>query len=136
MAYITSQGVLDSQANQEIRHQLMQQSRLVSAIRLPNNLFTDGAGTEVGSDLIILQKRANRTEQLTQDEHDFIISTKRADGFSVNDYIFRNIPIIYTKQLLVLTLTAIRLWFTFTKVVCPLLLPNFGASLRMIFIPG
>lgn len=56
MAYITSQGVLDSQANQEIRHQLMQQSRLVSAIRLPNNLFTDGAGTEVGSDLIILQR--------------------------------------------------------------------------------
>ncbi len=97
MAYITSQGVLDSQANQEIRHQLMQQSRLVSAIRLPNNLFTDGAGTEVGSDLIILQKRANRTEQLTQDEHDFIISSKRADGFSVNNYIFRNIPIIYTK---------------------------------------
>lgn len=97
MAYITSQGVLDSQSNQEIRHLLMQQSRLVSAIRLPNNLFTDGAGTEVGSDLIILQKRANRTEQLTQDEHDFIISTKRADGFSVNNYIFRNIPIIYTK---------------------------------------
>lgn len=97
MAYITSQGVLDSQANQEIRHLLMQQSRLVSAIRLPNNLFTDGAGTEVGSDLIVLQKRANRTEQLTQDEHDFIISTKRADGFSVNNYIFRNIPIIYTK---------------------------------------
>ena len=97
MAYITSQGVLDSQANQEIRYQLMQHSRLVSAIRLPNNLFTDGAGTEVGSDLIILQKRAGRTELLTQDEHDFVISTKQADGFSVNNYIFRNIPIIYTK---------------------------------------
>ncbi len=97
MAYITSQGVLDSQANQEIRYQLMQHSRLVSAIRLPNNLFTDGAGTAVGSDLIILQKRAGRTELLTQDEHDFVISTKQADGFSVNNYIFRNIPIIYTK---------------------------------------
>lgn len=97
MAYITSQGVLDSQANQEIRYQLMQHSRLVSAIRLPNNLFTDGAGTEVGSDLIILQKRAGRTELLTQDEHDFVISTKQAGGFSVNNYIFRNIPIIYTK---------------------------------------
>lgn len=97
MAYITSQGVLDSQANQEIRYELMQHSRLVSAIRLPNNLFTDGAGTEVGSDLIILQKRAGRTELLTQDEHDFVISTKQADGFSVNNYIFRNIPIIYTK---------------------------------------
>lgn len=75
LAYITSQGVLDSQANQDIRYQLMQHSRLVSAIRLPNNLFTDGAGTEVGSDLIILQKRAEKTEQFTQDENAFITST-------------------------------------------------------------
>lgn len=97
LAYITSQAVLDSQANQDIRYQLMQHSRLVSAIRLPNNLFTDGAGTEVGSDLIILQKRAEKTEQFTQDENAFITSTKRADGFSVNDYLFQNVPIIYTK---------------------------------------
>ena len=56
LAYITSQGVLDSPVNEDIRYQLMQHSHLISAIRLPNNLFTDGAGTEVGSDLIILQK--------------------------------------------------------------------------------
>lgn len=97
LAYITSQGVLDSPANQDIRYQLMQHSHLVSAIRLPNNLFTDGAGTEVGSDLIILQKKSNRTEPLTEDESAFITTTKRQDGFNVNDYIFRNIPIIYTK---------------------------------------
>lgn len=88
MAYITSQGVLDSPANQDIRYQLMQHSHLVSAIRLPNNLFTDGAGTEVGSDLIILQKKSNRTEPLTEDESAFITTTKRQDGFNVNDYIF------------------------------------------------
>ena len=97
LAYITSQGVLDSPANQDIRHLLMKHSRLVSAIRLPNNLFTDGTGTEVGSDLIILQKKSDRTEPLTDDEHAFINSTKREDGFRVNDYIFQNIPIIYTK---------------------------------------
>lgn len=34
---------------------------LVSAIRLPNNLFTENANTEVGSDLIILQKTAKRS---------------------------------------------------------------------------
>lgn len=56
LAFITSQGVLDSPANENIRYQLMQHSHLVSAIRLPNNLFTDGAGTEVGSDLIILKE--------------------------------------------------------------------------------
>ncbi len=97
LAYITSQGVLDSESNQDIRYLLMQHSRLVSAIRLPNNLFTDDSGTEVGSDLIILQKRTERTDQLTLDENAFVTSTRREDGFSVNDYIFRNIPIIYTK---------------------------------------
>lgn len=97
LAFITSQGVLDSPANENIRYQLMQHSHLVSAIRLPNNLFTDGAGTEVGSDLIILQKKSDKTEPLTDDEHAFIASTKREEGFSTNDYIFRNIPIIHTK---------------------------------------
>ena len=75
----------------------MQHSHLVSAIRLPNNLFTDGAGTEVGSDLIILQKKSDKTEPLTDDEHAFIASSPRPEGFSTNDYIFRNIPIIHTK---------------------------------------
>lgn len=97
LAFITSQGVLDSPANENIRYQLMQHSHLVSAIRLPNNLFTDGAGTEVGSDLIILQKKSDRTEPLTDDEHAFIASSPRPEGFSTNDYIFRNIPIIHTK---------------------------------------
>lgn len=97
LAFITSQGVLDSPANENIRYQLMQHSHLVSAIRLPNNLFTDGAGTEVGSDLIILQKKSDKTEPLTDDEHAFIASSPRPEGFSTNDYIFRNIPIIYTK---------------------------------------
>lgn len=97
LAFITSQGVLDSPANENIRYQLMQHSHLVSAIRLPNNLFTDGAGTEVGSDLIILQKKSDKTEPLTDDEHAFIASSPRPEGFSTNDYIFRNIPIIHTK---------------------------------------
>lgn len=97
LAFITSQGVLDSPANENIRYQLMQHSHLVSAIRLPNNLFTDGAGTEVGSDLIILQKKSDKTEPLTDDEHAFIASSLRPEGFSTNDYIFRNIPIIHTK---------------------------------------
>src|SRR5690554_896437 len=55
LAYITSQGVLNSAQNKAIREALMKEHRLVSAVRLPNNLFKDYAGTEVGSDLIILQ---------------------------------------------------------------------------------
>nr|WP_315171394.1 N-6 DNA methylase [uncultured Flavobacterium sp.] len=61
LAYITSQGILNSQNNEPIRRALMQDNNLISVVRLPNNLFTDYAGTAVGSDLIILQK--NRAKQ-------------------------------------------------------------------------
>ena len=60
LAFITSQGVLNSPKNEPIREAMMRQAHLVSAVRLPNNLFTDYAGTEVGSDLIILQKDSQK----------------------------------------------------------------------------
>ncbi|ANF53282.1 hypothetical protein A0O34_21915 (plasmid) [Chryseobacterium glaciei] len=61
LAFITSQGVLNSPKNEPIRRALMRNCNLVSAVRLPNNLFTEHAGTEVGSDLIILQKNSLKT---------------------------------------------------------------------------
>ncbi|MFR9661919.1 MAG: N-6 DNA methylase, partial [Rikenellaceae bacterium] len=67
VAFITSQGVLNATTNELIRRYLMDNSHLVSAVRLPNNLFTDHAGTEVGSDLIILQKQSGK-QALTDDE--------------------------------------------------------------------
>ncbi|ULT39854.1 SAM-dependent methyltransferase [Niabella defluvii] len=60
LAFITSQGILNSPKNEPIRRALMENNNLVSAIRLPNNLFTEYAGTEVGSDLIILQKNTKK----------------------------------------------------------------------------
>ncbi len=66
VAFITSQGVLNS-TKTSVRNEMFRQAHLVSAIRLPNNLFTDNAGTEVGSDLIVLQKDLKKTE-MSQDE--------------------------------------------------------------------
>lgn len=60
LAFITSQGVLDSPRNEAIRRYLMQNSRLISALRLSSGLFSDNAGTDVGSDLIVLQKQAGK----------------------------------------------------------------------------
>ena len=97
LAYITSQGVLNSPANEEIRRQLMRHSRLVSAIRLPNNLFSDSAGTEVGSDLIILQKEYAREIPLSKEEQAFISVTQRADGINENSYIAQSASVIHTK---------------------------------------
>lgn len=70
LAYITSQGILNSPKNEPIRRALMQDNNLVSAVRLPNNLFTEYAGTEVGSDLIILQKNTGK-QNLTEAEELF-----------------------------------------------------------------
>lgn len=58
VAFITSQGVLNAEQGRPVREWLMNRCEPVSAIRLPNNLFTEHAGTEVGSDLVILQKKA------------------------------------------------------------------------------
>jgi N12 class adenine-specific DNA methylase len=75
LLYITSQGILNSPNNEPIRRALMQDNNLVSAVRLPNNLFTDYAGTTVGSDLIILQK--NKAKQsLSERENQFCQSNR------------------------------------------------------------
>jgi hypothetical protein len=88
VAFITSQGVLNSEQNKPIREYLMNTCDVVSAIRLPNNLFSDHAGTEVGSDLIILQRR-NENILPSQRQQDFIESRKLSNGISINN-LFRD----------------------------------------------
>ena len=67
VAFLTSQGVLDSESNNGTRFLMMRNADLLSVVRMPNNLFTENANTEVGCDLIILQKN-NRKEELTEDD--------------------------------------------------------------------
>lgn len=78
VAFITSRGVLDSPSNQKTREYLMENSNLVSALRLPNGLFRE-AGTDVGTDLIVLQKRESPRSLLeidpTGEESFFLFST-------------------------------------------------------------
>ena len=68
VAFITSQGVLNAKNNSAARFMMIYHADLVSAIRLPNNLFTENANTEVGSDLIILQKNTQK-ESLRGDDN-------------------------------------------------------------------
>ena len=72
IAFITSQGVMNA-ASPFIRMELVKQADLVAALRLPNNTFSDNAGTDVGSDLIILQKHTGK-KSLSVDEEFFIQS--------------------------------------------------------------
>ena len=68
VAFITSQGVLNAKNNSAARFMMLYHADLVSAIRLSNNLFTENANTEVGSDLIILQKNTQK-ESLRGDDN-------------------------------------------------------------------
>ena len=96
VAFLTSQGVMNSQRNEAIRLEMLKEAHLVSAVRLPNNLFTENANTEVGSDLIVLQKDI-RKEGLTDDEKLFT-QTGTLQGVATNRYFIRHEEqIVHTK---------------------------------------
>lgn len=72
VAFIASQGVMNA-ASPFIRMEMVKSADLVAALRLPNNTFSDNAGTDAGSDLIILQKHTGK-KMLSADEEFFIQS--------------------------------------------------------------
>ena len=72
VAFIASQGVMNA-ASPFVRMEVVKRADLVAALRLPNNTFSDNAGTDAGSDLIILQKHTDK-KALSADEEFFIQS--------------------------------------------------------------
>lgn len=97
LAFITSQGVLNSPSNIAIREALMKDHKLVSAIRLSNNLFTDYAGTEVGSDLIILQRHTAK-DGLSLREKEFCETNINSESGSTNILLSNPALIVHTKS--------------------------------------
>ena len=97
VAFITSQGVMNSAMGTPVRQYLMERARLLSAIRLPNNLFTDYAGTEVGSDLIVLQKDTASGREYTGLEKAFVEVSTQEDGTTQNEYFERTAAIVHTR---------------------------------------
>ena len=97
LAFITSQGVMNSAMAYPVRQYLMNRSRLLSAVRLPNNLFTDYAGTEVGSDLVILQKDTLSQREYTSLERSFVEVGTQADGTTQNEYFEHTAAIVHTR---------------------------------------
>ena len=95
LAFITSQGVMNAPSNAPVREWLMNNCDLVSAIRLPNNLFSENAGTDVGSDLIVLQKNSAKTA-LTADEERFVQTAQRPSGVMWNTYLNSLSRVVHT----------------------------------------
>ena len=71
VAFITSRGFMDSPSNNPIREELAKNARLVGAFRLPDGMFRDEAGTDVGSDLVVLQKYTGYDMSLDPDTQAF-----------------------------------------------------------------
>lgn len=90
VAFIASQGVMNS-ASPFVRMEMMRRADLVGAIRLPNNTFTENAGTDAGSDLIILQKHTDK-KALSADEEFFIQSIVDRETKSPNNKYFAAYP--------------------------------------------
>ena len=88
VAFITSQGVLDTEGNGSTRYLMMKKADLLSAIRLPNNLFTENANTEVGCDLIILQKNEGKEELSEEDKRLGDVVKNNHTRISTNGYFF------------------------------------------------
>lgn len=59
LAFVTTNGLMDSPGNKEVREYLMKNSDLVTALRLPNNVFEE-AGTFPVTDIIFLRKHSHK----------------------------------------------------------------------------
>ncbi len=81
MILITSKGTMDKE-NSNIRRYIAQRADLLGAIRLPDNTFKGNAGTEVTSDILILQKR----DRIVDIESDWIYLDTDENGIKMNSY--------------------------------------------------
>lgn len=81
MALVTSKGTMDKESP-AVRKYIAQRAELLGAIRLPNNTFKGNAGTEVVSDILILQKR----DRIIDIEPDWVHLNTDENGIKMNSY--------------------------------------------------
>jgi len=81
IALITSKGTMDK-PNSNVRKYLASRADLIGAIRLPNNVFKDAAGTTVTSDIIFLQKR----DSIIETEPNWVNVGTNYQGITMNNY--------------------------------------------------
>ena len=85
MILITSKGTMDKE-NSNIRRYIAQRADLLGAIRLPNDTFKGNAGTEVVSDILVLQKR----DRVFDIEPNWVQLDNTEDGIRMNKYFVNN----------------------------------------------
>ena len=81
VAFVTSRYTMDAK-DTTVRTYLAQRAELLGAIRLPNDAFKANAGTEVVTDIIILQKR----NHIDLSEPAWVQLGESVNGFAINRY--------------------------------------------------
>ena len=83
--FLTSKGTMDK-ASPEVRKYIAQRAELLGAIRLPDDTFKANAGTEVTSDILILQKR----DRVMDIEPDWVYLDTDKNGITMNSYFIQH----------------------------------------------
>ncbi|MCD7969121.1 MAG: N-6 DNA methylase [Alistipes sp.] len=97
IAFLTTRAVLDTPGNDLIRKYIAEKCNFISAVRMPDNLFTAHSGTSAGTDIVILQKNsgkkynAQRDKKITQ-----LLSYKNQTYY--NRHFWESQNVIYTSR--------------------------------------
>lgn len=80
LVFVTSRGIADTPGNKFVREYLVNHANLITALRLPDALFMQTSGIEVGSDLLIFQKNTRKTTLSVRERMFLQVAKEKADN--------------------------------------------------------
>lgn len=102
LAYIVTDGFLNSPDNRQIREYLFQRADFVSVAIMPDNLMKDTGNTEAPSHLLILQKNDNK-QSLSAEEQLLIEAVEQSNQYGkfwVNSYLLQHPETVIADEVL------------------------------------
>ena len=79
LAFVAPRGIADTPGNKFVREYLVSHADLITAIRLPDTLFMQTSGIEVGSDLLIFQKHTRKVALSLREKMFLQVAKEKAD---------------------------------------------------------
>ncbi|MGJ0872161.1 MULTISPECIES: N-6 DNA methylase [Bacteroidaceae] len=79
LAFVAPRGIADTPGNKFVREYLVNHADLITALRLPDTLFMQTSGIEVGSDLLIFQKHSRKATLSLREKMFLQVSKEKAD---------------------------------------------------------
>ena len=87
LAFVAPRGIADTPGNKFVREYLVNHADLITALRLPDTLFMQTSGIEVGSDLLIFQKHSRKATLSLREKMFLQVSKEKVDtAGTMTDY--------------------------------------------------